>query len=329
MDRATERMPHIADDRAAVDPVVDPADRSAGSTRSAATRPADDMPPAAEGRRRGRPGGVRIVCSLLVVASYVVAAVIGPVLLKYDPVATDLSVRLKPPGTRLPDGSIAVFGTDQVGQDVLAQMAQGARVSITVGVATLVLAGLIGVSFGLLAGYFGGWLDAVLMRLADIQLTFPSILLAIFIASILGPSVVNVVIVLAISNWVTFARVTRSQVLGIKRRDFVDATRTLGARTWHLVIRTILPSCTASILVVATVVLGHVILAEASLSFLGLGTPASTPSWGVTIANGRDYLSNAWWISTIPGIGLAVLVISFGVLGDALRDRFDPRMKSL
>ncbi len=308
MDGSAAGMPQVTDDGPAAGP--------------------DDLPPPA-GRTRGRPGGLRIVCSLLVVACFVVAAVIGPILLKYDPVATNLGFRLKPPGTRLPDGSLAVFGTDQVGQDVLAQMMQGARVSITVGVATLLLAGFIGVTVGVLAGYFGGWVDAVLMRLADIQLTFPSILLAIFIASILGPSVVNLVIVLSIANWVTFARVTRSQVLGIKRRDFVDATRTLGARTWHLMTRTILPSCTAPIVVVATVVLGHVILAEASLSFLGLGSPASTPSWGVTIANGRDYLSNAWWISTIPGIGLAVLVISFGVLGDALRDRFDPRMTSL
>ncbi|MEV1175593.1 ABC transporter permease [Nonomuraea sp. NPDC049784] len=294
----------------------------------AADNPAPSDPPVA-GRTRVKIGRLRIIASLSVIALYVVAAVIGPILLKYDPVATDLGSRLKPPGTLLPGGHTAIFGTDQVGQDVLAQMMQGARVSITVGLATLVLAGVIGVAAGIAAGYFGGWLDTVLMRLADVQLTFPSILLAIFIASILGPSVVNVVIVLSISNWVTFARVTRSQVLGLKSRDFVDATRTLGARTWHLVTRSILPSMIAPILVVATVELGHVILAEASLSFLGLGTPASTPSWGMTIANGRDYLSNAWWISTIPGIGLAILVIGFGVLGDALRDRFDPRLRSM
>ncbi|GAA2212881.1 ABC transporter permease [Nonomuraea monospora] len=297
-------------------------------TRTAAPPDGDAVRPAA-GRTRVRLGRLRIIVSLSVIACYVAAAVVGPILLRYDPVATDLGSRLKPPGTVLPGGQTAFFGTDQVGQDVLAQMLQGARVSITVGVATLVLAGVIGVAAGIAAGYFGGWPDMVLMRLADVQLTFPSILLAIFIASILGPSVVNVVIVLSISNWVTFARVTRSQVLGLKSRDFVDATRTLGARTWHLVIRSILPSMIAPILVVATVELGHVILAEASLSFLGLGTPASTPSWGLTIANGRDYLSNAWWISTIPGIGLAVLVISFGVLGDALRDRFDPRLRSM
>ncbi|MEV0715382.1 ABC transporter permease [Asanoa sp. NPDC050611] len=308
-------------------------DRTEAPTRDAATDLAtlpDAAPPGTDAAPGGKPlGRLRIICSLVVISLYVLAAIIGPILLKYDSVATDLGARLKPPGTRLADGSLALFGTDQVGQDVLAQMLQGARVSITVGLATLLLAGVIGVAAGLAAGYRGGWLDAVLMRLADVQLTFPSILLAILIASILGPSVVNIVIVLAISNWVTFARVTRSQVLAIKERDFVDAARTLGARTWHLVSRTILPSAIAPILVVATVELGHVVLAEASLSFLGLGTPASTPSWGVTIANGRDYLSNAWWISTIPGIFLAILVISFGVLGDALRDRFDPRLRSM
>jgi peptide/nickel transport system permease protein len=260
---------------------------------------------------------------------YALAAIFGPVIVKYDPVATRTQDRLKPPGSVLSDGSTAIFGTDQVGQDILAQMMQGARVSMTVGVSTLVLAGLIGITIGLLAGFFGRWLDATLMRVADVQLTFPSILLAIFIAALLGPSVVNVVLVLAIANWVTFARVTRSQVLGTRNREFVDASRTLGASSWHLIRRCVLPACIAPVLVVATVELGHVILAEASLSFLGLGTPASTPSWGVTISNGRNYLANAWWISTIPGIALALLVLTFGLLGDALRDRYDPRLRSV
>lgn len=279
--------------------------------------------------RRRRPGTIRIRLALIVIAAYVVAAVVGPLLLGYDAVVTRTADRLLPPGSTLSDGSVAVFGTDQVGQDLLAQMLQGARISIAVGLATLVLAGLIGVVIGVVAGYAGGWLDGVLMRLADVQLTFPSILLAIFIAALLGPSVVNVVIVLAISNWVTFARVVRSQVLTVRNREYVDATRTLGAGTWHLVRRCILPACVAPVLVVSTVELGHVILAEASLSFLGLGTPASTPSWGVTISNGRNYLAEAWWIATIPGVALALLVVAFGVLGDALRDRFDPRLKSL
>lgn len=274
-------------------------------------------------------GRSRIYGCLVIIAVYGLAAIFGPMITHFDPVATRTADRLKPPGSVLSDGSTAIFGTDQVGQDILAQMMQGARVSMAVGLCTLVLAGIIGVTIGLLAGFWGGWLDGVLMRLADIQLTFPSILLAIFIAALLGPSVVNVVVVLSISNWVTFARVTRSQVLSTKGREFVDASRTLGARTWHLIRRCILPACVAPVLVVATVELGHVILAEASLSFLGLGTPTSVPSWGVTIANGRNYLAEGWWISAIPGIALALLVLTFGVLGDALRDRFDPRLRSV
>jgi peptide/nickel transport system permease protein len=284
--------------------------------------------------RGGRPprrgvARTRIVVCLIVIALYAVAAVVGPILMGYDPIATSTGDRLLPPGSTLSDGSVALLGTDQVGQDVLAQMMMGARISMSVGIATLLLAGVIGIVIGLLAGFFGGWIDSVLMRLADIQLTFPSILLAIFIASVLGPSVVNVVIVLAISNWVTFARVTRSQVLTLRSREYVDAARTLGAGNLHLILRSILPGCVAPILVVATVELGHVILSEAALSFLGLGVPTGTPSWGMTISNGRDYLGDAWWISTFPGIGLALLVLTCGVLGDAMRDRFDPKLRTL
>lgn len=279
--------------------------------------------------RRRRAGAIRIRLALAVVSIYVLAAIFGPWLVQFDSVATSTGDRLLPPGSVLSSGAIAIFGTDQVGQDVFAQSLQGARVSILVGVASLLLAGIFGVVIGLVAGYFGGWTDNVLMRLADVQLTFPSILLAIFIAALLGPSVVNVVIVLAISNWVVFARVTRSQVLAVKNRDFVDATKTLGAKSRYLIVKCILPACVAPVLVIATVEIGQVILAEASLSFLGLGTPASMPSWGVTIANGRNYLADAWWISTIPGIGLALLVVSFGLLGDALRDRYDPRLRNI
>lgn len=285
--------------------------------------------PALADRPNRRIGTLRITLGLTVVVLYVLAAIFGPIIVKFDPIATDTANRLLPPLSRRSDGTLALFGTDQVGQDLLAQTMQGARVSIAVGVATLLLAGLIGVTIGVLSGYFGGWLDAVLMRIADIQLTFPGILLAILIAAVLGQSVTNVILVLAISGWVTFARVTRGQVLATKNREYVDATRTLGARTWHIVRHCILPACTAPILVIAAMDIGGVILAEASLSFLGLGTPASTPSWGVTIANGRNLLSSAWWVSTIPGLCLAILVIALGVVGDALRDRFDPNLKGV
>jgi len=295
----------------------------------ATEQPATTAPARSKDGRRRKVGTLRITVGLSVVAIYAIAAIFGPIFVKFNPVHTDTANRLLPPLSRRADGSLALFGTDQVGQDSLAQTMQGARVSMAVGVATLILAGFIGITIGVLSGYFGGWLDAALMRLADIQLTFPGILLAILIAAVLGQSVTNVILVLAISGWVTFARVTRGQVLATRNREFVDATRTLGAKTWHIIRHCILPACTAPILVIVAMDIGGVILAEASLSFLGLGTPASTPSWGVTIANGRNLLTSAWWVSTIPGICLAILVVSLGVVGDALRDRFDPNLKGV
>lgn len=270
----------------------------------------------------------RIVIPLVILGLFVIGAIFVPVVMGFDPLQTELLYRLKPPGSRVADGALAILGTDQVGQDLFAQMMAGARVSLTVGALTLVFAGGVGVVVGLLAGHFGGWVDHVLMRIADIQLAFPSILLAILLASVLGQGLTNIIVVLSIANWVVFARVTRSQVLALKSREYVDAARTLGASNFHLIFRTLLPGCLAPILVVATVEFGHVILAEAALSFLGVGVPVGVPSLGSTIQAGTAYLTTAWWISTMPGIALLVLVMSTGVLGDALRDRFDPRLRS-
>lgn len=264
---------------------------------------------------------------LVIIVIYVIAAVIGPGLVGYKPGYTDTANRLLPPFSTKADGSFVFFGTDQVGQDLLGQILQGARVSLVVGGATLIIAGLVGVFVGIAAGYFGGWIDSVLMRLADIQLAFPGILLAILVAAVLGQSLVNVIVVLAIAGWVTFARVTRGQVLTTKGSDFVDAARALGSKHWHIIRTSIIPACVAPIMVIAALDMGAIILAEASLSFLGLGAPPAAASWGATIANGRTFLGTAWWISTIPGIFLAVLVVAFGLLGDSLRDQFDPRTK--
>lgn len=280
-------------------------------------------------RRASDGGRTRLIVCLVIVAVYVIAAIVGPMIMQYDPVRTDLANRLLSPWSHRADGSLVPLGTDQVGHDLLGQLFMGARVSMVAGLATLVLAGLIGVTLGLLAGFFGGWVDSVVMRIADVQLAFPALLLAILLAAVLGPSIVNVIVVLSVANWVTFARVTRGQVLSLKNREFVQATRTIGARTPYLMVRTILPSCLAPLLVVGTVGVGQVIIAEASLSFLGLGTPASLPSWGLVIADGRDYLINAWWISTLPGVALAGLVLTLGIIGDTLRDRFDPKMRTL
>jgi len=279
-------------------------------------------------RRSRREVTVRIVVPLVVIGLFVVGAIVVPLLYDFDPLQTELVDRLKPPGSTLSDGSYAVFGTDQVGQDLFAQMMMGARVSLTVGISTLLVAGVLGVLVGLLAGQFGGLMDGALMRVADVQLAFPAILLAILLASVLGSSLWNVILVISITNWVVFARVTRGQVLTLRSREYVEAARTLGAGRRHLIFRTLLPGCVAPILVVATVEFGHVVLLEAALSFLGVGVPLGIPSLGSTIHNGTAYLATAWWISTIPGIALAILVLATGVLGDALRDRFDPRLRS-
>lgn len=255
-------------------------------------------------------------------------AIVGPLVIPYDPVTVHLADRLAPPGALLSQGNRAWLGTDQVGKDLLPQILQGARISLEVGVATVVVAGLIGLIAGVSAGYGGGWLDTILMRLADLQLAFPSILLAILIAAVLGRSVANVIITLSVTRWVTYARIARASTLMIKEQEFVMAAHTTGVGTFRLVRRHIIPFTLTPLVVIAAVELGLVILAEASLSFLGLGTTPAFPSWGLIIANGRDYLTNAWWISTIPGIALSLVVVIVGQFGDAVRDSLDPRAVS-
>ena len=289
--------------------------------------PLDATGPFDRSRGKSRKRQMRLLLWGLPIIVFVLIAVFGPMLVPYDAVTVRTGDRLEPPGAILRDGSRAWLGTDQVGRDMLAQVLQGARISLLVGAATVVLAGLIGVAVGVIAGYRGGFFDSLLMRLADIQLAFPSIIFAIMIAAVIGPSVVNVIITLALTRWVVFARISRAAVLSTKEQEFVTAARAIGATAPRQLTRHIIPSIIAPLIVIATVEIGLVIIAEASLSFLGLGTPPSQPSWGQTIAQGRDYLNNAWWISTIPGIALCLVVISVGVFGDRLRDYLDPRMQ--
>jgi len=278
-----------------------------------------------EARKTGAFSKLAGLSMLAPVILFVVIAIVGPQLMPYDPLVVNLMDRVKPPLSELANGDRAWFGTDQVGKDVLAQVLQGARISLLVGASTIAAAGLIGIVVGVISGFYGGFIDALLMRIADIQLAFPSILLAILIAAVLGPSVLNVIITLSITRWVIFARVARSSTLVAKERDFVLAARAIGASNGWLLVRHIIPFTIAPFIVLATLEMGLAIIAEASLSFLGLGTPPEHPSWGLTIANGRDYLSNAWWISTVPGLAISLLVLSLGLLGDQLRDKLDPR----
>ncbi|WP_433151128.1 ABC transporter permease [Actinomadura nitritigenes] len=280
-------------------------------------------PAAAEPRGRRLP--VQAWIGLAVVGLFVLAALLGPVLTPYDPVATDLPHRLLPPGSRLGDGSVAWLGTDQLGRDMLTTLLAGSRVSLLVAAATVLAGGAVGLAAGLVSGYFGGWADAVLSRVGDVQLAFPSILLAILIAGVLGPSVTNVVITLAVTRWVVFARVVRASALATRDLEFVDSARVLGAGHLRILLRHVLPSCWQPLLVAATVQIGLVMVAEASLSFLGLGIPPDQASWGATVSAGRDYLGSAWWISTMPAIALAALVTGVGLVGDAFRDLADPR----
>jgi len=289
--------------------------------------PLDATGPLDRARSKSRRRQMRLLLWGLPIIVFVLIAIFGPILVPYDSVTVRTGDRLEPPGAILRDGSRAWLGTDQVGRDMLAQVLQGARISLLVGAATVILAGLIGTAVGVIAGYRGGFFDSLLMRLADIQLAFPSIIFAIMIAAVIGPSVINVIITLALTRWVVFARISRAAVLSTKEQEFVTAARAIGATAPRQLTRHIIPSIVAPLIVIATVEIGLVIIAEASLSFLGLGTPPSQPSWGQTIAQGRDYLNNAWWISTIPGIALCLVVISVGVFGDRLRDYLDPRMQ--
>lgn len=280
------------------------------------------------GGRLARPRRVslRVWVAGTVLALFVIAGALGPTLMNFDGLMTMTDSRLLPPGSVRSDGHLALLGTDQVGRDVLSQVLQGARVSLLVGLLTLVIAGAVGTTIGIVAGYFGGGIDSVFMRLADIQLAFPSILLAILIAAVLGPSITNIIITLAIARWVTFARVARSAALTVKNREYVQAGRLLGVSNLRILAHYVLPAAVSSLVVVATVEFGLVIIAEASLSFLGLGTTDAMPSWGLIIANGRDHLDSAWWISTMPGVALAIVMVAIGVLGDQLRDHLDPAL---
>jgi len=269
-----------------------------------------------------------VVVPGIILAIVALMAVIGPYIVQYDPFDVNPRQRLLPPGALLPDGSRAWLGTDGLGRDMIVLVVEGARVSLLVGIATIGVAGTIGSAIGMIAGYRGGVFDTIFMRLADIQLAFPSLLLAIFIAGFLGPSLPNVIFTLSLSRWVVFARVARAQTLAVRQREYVEASVALGANSFHLLRRCIIPACVSPLLVVATLELGLVIISEASLSFLGLGSPATSPSWGATIAAGRDYLDAAWWITTVPGVILSLVIVCVGLIGDHLRDRLDPYMRA-
>ena len=272
-------------------------------------------------RRRWRP--LRWI-PVAVIALYVLVAVFGPLLIDFDPVATPLGDRLKPPGSSTAEGT-ALLGTDALGRDVFAQVVYGARTSMTIAVLTVSVAALVGLTVGIVAGYTGGAVDALLSRSVDVLLAFPGIVLAIVVAGLFTRSLAVVVLALALTGWIAFARLTRGSALSLRERDWVAAARVLGVSWRRIMTRHILPFVAGPVVALATIEFGLVVLAEAGLSFLGIGLPPSTVSWGKTIAGGRDYLATAWWISTFPGIALALLVVSVGLLGDQFNALFRGR----
>ena len=278
-------------------------------------------------RRRSRPL-LRVSPFVLLLAAFVVVALIPQLLAPHDPNATDLALRLRAPGFRA-GGQTYWLGTDSLGRDQLSRVLWGARVSLVVSVAAVLAAGVIGSALGIMAGYFGGWLGAVVMRAADLVLSIPFFLLAILTVVVLGPSLLNLIIVLGLVRWPRYARVAFGQTLDTKNRDFVQASRAIGAGSFRLITRHIVPDVLPALIVVATLEVGLMILYEAALSFIGLGVQPPTASWGSMLAEGQKYVESAWWLATFPGLALFLVVVSVNLIGDFARDLLDPKERSL
>jgi len=264
---------------------------------------------------------------LIAVAVVIATALAAPWISPFDPIAQDIGNRLKPPGWQDGIGRLHPLGTDHLGRDLLARVIFGAQPALLVASAAVMISGVLGMATGLVGGYFGGRIDDVLMRLADIQLAFPFILLAIAVIGVLGPSLPTIIIVIGVSSWVVYARVVRATVLTLREREFVQAAHALGGNDRRILIFHILPNAFAPWLVVATLDMARVIVIESALSFLGLGVQPPAPTWGGMLADGRVYITPSWWLATFPGLAILVTVLGINLFGDGLRDTLDPRLK--
>ena len=259
----------------------------------------------------------------------VLPGIFAPQLAPHNPLRGSLSARLKPP-MWVAGGSITYpLGTDKVGRDILSRIIYGARVSLSVSIVAIVVSGAIGVTFGLIAGYFGGKIDALVMRLVDISLGLPTILIALVFVAVVGPSFGTVIIVTSFLLWARYARQVRGETLSIRERDFIARARVAGASHLRIMFRYIFPNVINSLTVLATVQIGAIILLESTLSFLGAGIPRPTPTWGSMIADGRDLIVVAWWIAFFPGLAIMLTVLSLNLLGDWLRDYLDPKLRNI
>ena len=257
-----------------------------------------------------------------ILAAFVIMAVFAPLLAPYAPAEQNLLGRLKAPGTTARE-TVYLLGSDELGRDLLSRIIHGARISLAVAVASVLASGVIGTLLGMIAAFRGGWIGTVIMRVVDIVLSIPPILLAIITVAVLGPGIVNVIVVLAFTRWPRYARVAYGQTLSVMTMPYVRISRFMGAGAGRVLMRHILPNIIGPLIVVATLEFGLMVLFEAGLSFLGLGVQPPTPSWGSILSTGRNYVSTAWWIATFPGLCLFLLVLSVNVIGDSIRDRVE------
>jgi peptide/nickel transport system permease protein len=273
-------------------------------------------------RRRLRLRATAVI-GLTVLTIMFAGMLLAPVIAPFDPNAQDVSRRLIGP---FRPGSPYLLGTDHVGRDVLSRMIYGARVAWMIGAIAVLLSGIVGVFLGLLAGFYGGLVDDAITWLTNVELAFPFILLAIVVAASLGAGLGNLIVVLTIVSWVTYARVVRGETLVQREQEFVEAARALGASNLRIILTHLLPNVLTPVIVIATFEFSRMIISEAALSFLGLGVQPSVPSWGSMLADGRQYLATAWWVATFPGLGITVTVLAINLVGDWLRDEMDPRL---
>lgn len=265
--------------------------------------------------------------ALAILLLFILMALVGPFLVDHDPMRGSLRARLDPPFWIEGGNSAHILGTDRLGRDVLARIIAGAKISLLVCAVVIAIAGTIGTAVGTLSGYVGGWVDRVLMRLVDMALSLPVILLALLIGAISGPSFTNIVVVISLVLWSQYARMSRGETLRVKNEDYVDLARTSGLGHGAIILRHILPNIAPSLIVVATLQVGVVIVLEASLSFLGVGVPPPNPSWGAMVSEGRSYVVTAWWVSLFPGIAIMLVVMAVNIVGDALTDRINPGLR--
>lgn len=261
---------------------------------------------------------------LAILICLVLIAIFAPLVSPVDPNSQNLLARLKPPGFQS-RGVTYLLGTDELGRDILSRLIYGARISLLVAFASVILSGIFGSVLGMVAAFYRGWVETIIMRIVDIVLSVPAILLAIITVAVMGPSLTNVVIVLALTRWPRYARVAYGQTLSVANMPYVRLSRFMGAGWFRLLWRHVLPNIAGGLIVVATLEFGLMVLFEAGLSFLGLGVQPPTSSWGAMLSTGRNYVGTAWWIATFPGLALFLLVLSINLIGDHVRDRLDPR----